>query len=327
MKAWRFAEFGRIENLVLGEWPDPDAGDGEVLIRLKFAALNPADRLSVEGRYPGVGGLPLSAGRDGSGIVEHAGANSAFRVGDAVVVLRSEIGITRQGTLAELVAVPERSVARLPGGWSFEEGAAAPLVYLTAWKALVSQGGLAPGQTVLVDGATGGVGIAAIQLAAALGGKVVGLTRDASKHAALLELGAFAAVDANPDGLEDRVRTSLEGGGVDIAIENLGGAYVQAHLALANPGGRILVIGLLAGRTVQVDLGLLLFKQARIEGVHVGQYAPSEAQAAWKTIAETLDRAKARPLIDRVYPMAGVQEAFARLAGGHMGKVLIEVAA
>ncbi len=327
MKAWRFSEFGRIENLVLGDWPDPEVGEDDVLIRLKFAALNPADRLLVEGRYPGAGALPLSVGRDGSGIVERVGANSAFRPGDAVLVLRSEIGITRQGTLAELVAVPARSVAPLPAGWSFEEGAAAPLVYLTAWKALVTQGGLMPGQAVLVDGATGGVGVAAIQLASALGAKTVALTRDDSKRARLIEIGASAVVDSSPAGLEDRVRKSLDGGGVDIAIENLGGSYIQANLALANPGGRIMVIGLLAGRTAQVDMGTLLFKQARIEGVHVGRFTPPEAQAAWANIVETLDRAKARPLIDQVFPMAGVQEAFARLSGGHMGKVLIEVAA
>ena len=327
MKAWRFAEFGRIENLILGDWPDPEIGEGEVLIRLKFAALNPADRLSVEGRYPGVGPLPLSVGRDGAGILERVGPNSAFRVGDAVVILRSEIGISRQGTLAERVAVPERSVAPLPAGWTFEEGAAAPLVYLTAWKALVSQGGLTAGQTVLVDGATGGVGIAAIQLASSLGARAVALTRDGSKHASLLSLGAGAVVDSALDGLEDRVRKALDGGGVDIAVENLGGGYIRANLALANPGGRIMVIGLLAGRMAQIDMGALLFKQARIEGVHVGQFAPSEAQAAWINIVETLDRCKARPLVDRVFPMAGVQEAFARLSGGHMGKVLIGVAA
>lgn len=326
MRAWRFDAFGDIKNFKLGDRPDPEAGDGEVLIKLNFAALNPADRLLVEGRYPGAGELPLTVGRDGSGSVVAAPGSKRFQEGDAVVVLRSEIGITRQGTLAEYVVAPEECVAPLPAGWSLEQGAASPLVYLTAWKALVTQGGLKSGENVLVTGASGGVGVAAVQLAKALGAKVAALSRNELKRATLLELGADAAIDSGAADLEDQVQAAL-GGPVDLVVENLAGPFIQRNINMLNLNGRIMVIGLLAGPVAEVPLGLVLFKQARIEGVHVGKFSPPEAAAAWANVVATLDKAGAKPLIDAVFPMAEVQEAFAHLAGGHLGKVLVDVTA
>ena len=218
MRAWRFHEFGDIANYTLEEVPDANPGDGEVLIKLRYASLNPADRLLIEGNYPGAGDLPLTVGRDGSGAVEKAAEGSRFKAGDEVLVLRSEIGITRQGTLSECVAAPESVVAHLPKGWSLQEGAAAPLVYLTAWKALVIQGGLRKGQSVLVTGASGGVGIASIQLAQALGAKVIALSRSEEKRSQLKELGADTALDDGAPDLSDKVRAALNGKGPDLII-------------------------------------------------------------------------------------------------------------
>ena len=325
MRAWRFSEFGDIQHLKLGEFDIPEPQPGEVLVKLRVAALNPADRLLVEGLYPGPGDPPLTVGRDGAGTVVKAPNGSPFSEGDAVCLLRSEIGITRQGTLAEYVTVPERSLAPLPDGWTFEQGAAWPLVALTAWKALVVQGAYSAGETVLIDGASGGVGLAAVQLAKAQGARVVALSRDAAKRDELIAFGADYALDSDARG--DAIQSALNGGGVDVVIENLGGPFVQRHLAAVNPRGRIMVIGLLAGRKAEIDMGLLLFKQARVEGVHVGQFAPDEAQAAWKRIVETMKNADVRPVIDRVFPMGEVQEAFDRLRGGHLGKVLVDVTA
>ena len=326
MRAWRFNEFGDIANFKLGEYPAAEPGEGEVLIELRYAALNPADRLLIEGRYPGAGDLPLTVGRDGSGTVVKALDGSAFSKGDSVVVLRSEVGITRQGTLAESATVPERSVALLPGGWSFEEGAAAPLVYLTAWKALMFQGKLETGQNLLVNGASGGVGVAAVQLGKALGAKVVALSRSAEHRAKLCELGASSAIDSDASDMEEQVKAAF-GGGADVVVENLGGKFLQSSVNLANLNGRIMVIGLLTGPKVELTMGQVLFKQVRIEGVHVGKFAPPEARDAWDAVVDTLKAAGARPLIDEIFPMDKVQEAFARLAGGHMGKVLVDVAA
>ncbi len=325
VRAWRFHEFGEIGVYRLEEVPTPKPGPGEVLLRVRYAALNPADRLLIEGRYPGAGQLPLTVGRDGAGMIHEAAAGSRFRVGDAAVVLRSEIGITRQGTLADFVAVPEAVLAPIPAGWSLQEAAAAPLVYLTAWKALVTQGGLKAGETVLVTGASGGVGIAAVQLAKAFGARVIALSRDVSKRARLLALGADAALDDTAPDLAGQIGKASDGTGPDIVIEHLGGPRLAEHMALANMNGRIMVIGLLAGRNVELDLGMVLFKQVRIEGVHVGKYTPAEAQDAWRRVVAVMDAAGARPVIDKIHPMEQVQEAFARLAGGHLGKVLVEV--
>lgn len=326
MRAWRFHEFGDIANYTLEEVPRPEAADGEVLIKLRYASLNPADRLLIEGKYPGAGALPLTVGRDGAGTVETAGEGSRFKAGDEAIVLRSEIGITRQGTLAEYVAAPEPVVAHVPSGWSMQEGAAAPLVYLTAWKALVVQGGLRKGESVLVTGASGGVGTAAIHLAKALGATVVALSRSQDNRAKLKEIGADAVLDDSAPDLSDRVRAALGGKGPGLIIENLGGERLDQHIGMADLNGRIMVIGLLAGRMATLNMGQVLFKQVRIEGVHVGKLVPTQAQDAWRRIIDTLHAADARPLIDRVYPMDQVREAFAHLAGGHMGKVLVEVA-
>lgn len=326
MRAWRFHEFGDIANYGIEDVAEPEPGDGEVLIRLRYASLNPADRLLIEGKYPGAGDLPLTVGRDGSGTVEKSGEGSRFKAGDEVIVLRSEIGITRQGTLAEFVAPPESVVAHLPKGWTMEEGAAAPLVYLTAWKALVVQGGLRKGQSVLVTGASGGVGIASVQLAKALGAKVIALSRSEEKRRRLEELGADAALDDGASDLSQKVRAALGGKGPDVVIENLGGARLDQHIGIANLNARVMVIGLLAGRISEINLGQVLFKQVRIEGVHVGKLVPTQAQDAWRRIVDTLGAAGARPIVDKIFPMGQVQEAFEHLAGEHMGKVLVEVA-
>ncbi len=326
MQAWRFHEFGDLANYRLEEAPTPVPAAGEVLVRLQFASLNPADRLLIEGRYPGAGKLPLTVGRDGSGTVEDPGTSARFKRGDAVLVLRSEIGITRQGTLAQFVVAPEDVLAPVPAGWSMQEAAAAPLVYLTAWKALITQGGLKPGETVLVTGASGGVGIASIQLGKALGARVVALSRDAAKHERLQALGAGAVLDDGAGDLANRVAQAI-GGGPDLVIEHLGGSRLAEHVAMLNMNGRVMVIGLLAGRKSELDMGMVLFKQVRIEGVHVGRLTPAEAQAAWTQIVATMNRAGVRPVVDKTFSMKAVHDAFARLAGGHLGKVLVEVGA
>lgn len=325
MRAWRFSEFGDIhEKYTLQEVERPAPQDGEVLIRLKYASLNPADRLLIEGLYPGAGDLPLTVGRDGAGIVEAVSESSRFTVGEEVMILRSDIGITRQGTLAEFVVAPESVVTRVPGGWSMAEAASAALVYLTAWKALVTQGNLREGETVLVTGATGGVGIAAVQLAKAMGATVLAMTREAAKAETLRQLGADDILDGNAGSLVSAIQERAQGG-VDLIIENIAGSTLQEHIDICGLNGRIMVIGLLAGRMSEINLGPVLFKQVRIEGVHVGKFVPTQAQDAWRRIVETLDRAGARPLIAETFPMDKALEAFDALRGGHMGKILVQV--
>ncbi len=327
MRIWRYHENGSIQNLRLEEAPSPSPGPGEAVIHVTYAALNPADALVVRGLYPRSGPPPMAVGRDGSGIVGHAPPNGRFKPGDKVVVLRSEVGVTRDGTLADLVAVPERSVAPLPAGWTLQEGAAGPLTLLTAWRALFNVGGIKPGMSVLITGASGGVGTAAVMLGHASGVQVIAASRGAEKRQRLHELGADFTVDSSsPELMEREVKAALRDGRVDLVVENVAGPYLQASLNVVGACGRIAVIGLLGGARSEVSLGSLIFKRARIEGVQVGGYAPEDTQSAWDSILTTLARTGARPVVDSVFPMEQTLQAFVRMAESPFGKVLVRVA-
>ena len=325
MKSWRFYEFGSLSNLTLEDIPMPKPGPNEALIRLEYAALNPADAYLICGKYPRAATPPFAVGRDGCGVIERTHDDSRFKRGDRVVILRSDIGVSREGTLAEFVCVPEDSLAPLPQGWSPEEGAAGPLVYLTAWQALVTKGEVAAGKTVLVNGASGGVGSAAIMLAHAYGAQVIALSRHPEKRRQLMEIGAYAALDTADPNLEQAVKHALGGGRVDIVIENLSGHYLQTSINLAAEQGRIMIVGLLAGLTSEIKIANIIFKRLRLEGVAVGAYTPAEAQYDWEQIVDRLKRINMRPLVDKVFPMAEVPLAFAHLARGPMGKVVVDV--
>ncbi len=326
MRAWRFNEPGPIENLKLVNVDPPEPREDEVVVRVIAAGLNPADRYLVQGQYPRAGTPPFTPGRDGMGVIEKPMANGAYQAGDRVVSLGGKTGISEQGFLAEYAAVPERWLAPLPKGWSPAEGAAGPLVLLTAWRALVVRGELQAGQTVLITGASGGVGSAAVMLAKGLGARVVALSRSAEKRAKLEALGADITVDSNADDLEKQVKKALAGSRIDLVVENLGGPFLNKCLNMTGPGGRIMVVGLLAGLEAPVTIGLLIHKALRIEGVSVGNYTPEEAHAAWTRIVELLGAEGQKPLVDHVYPMEAVQDGFARLAEGPMGKIIIDAA-
>ena len=326
MKSWRFDEFGKIENLKLGDIPVPEPGEGEALVKLEFAALNPADHFLVIGKYPRPGKPPFAVGRDGCGTIEKCTAGGAFKQGDRVVVLRGNVGISREGTLAEYVTVPEDSLAPLPDGWSAAQGAAGPLVQLTAWQALVDEGGCTEGKTVLITGASGGVGTAALLQAKALGARVVALSRSEEKRERLKELGADLVFDTDAPDLVKQVQKGLEGKRCDIVVENLAGPFLQKSINLTGNNGRICVMGLLAGLSSEIVLGTFIFKRIHIVGIAVGAYSALDAQDRWGKIVATLNKAGKRPLVDRVFPMDQVQEAFAHLAKGPMGKVVIETA-
>lgn len=327
MRIWRFHEFGKVENLTLEQAPVPTPAEGEAVVKLHYAALNPADAFLVMNQYPGAGTPPLAVGRDGAGVIETPARHGRFAKGDAVVVLRSAIGVTRDGTLAEYVAVPEQSLAPLPEGWTPQEGAAAPLVFLTAWQALVTHANIMPGQTVLVTGGSGGVGTASVLLARAFGAIVIATSRSEEKRNRLLELGADAVIDSSSPHYVEDVKNAMSGGRADIVVENLGGIFLQHSIDLVRPCGHIAVVGLLAGLRSEIVLGKLIFKRARIQGVSVGAFTAEEAQEAWRQIVKRLASIGRRPPIDQIFPMQDVHEAFARLGRGPMGKVLVDVTA
>src|ERR1041385_6087515 len=200
MRRWLMDSYEGVEKLRLGEVADPEPGPGQVLLKLKFAALNPADAFRSQGMYPAKPAFPHILGRDGVGDVVKIGAGvTGVKAGDTVGILRCDAGVNIWGTLADFVAVPAASVAPVPKGWSLEQATAAPLVFLTSWQALTQWSdppAPAPtGSVLLVTGASGGVGTASVQLGKSMDLTVVALSRSAEKRARLLELGADFAFD------------------------------------------------------------------------------------------------------------------------------------
>ncbi|MBI2435137.1 MAG: NADPH:quinone oxidoreductase family protein [Candidatus Hydrogenedentes bacterium] len=327
MLAWRLHQFGDLEDLGLDEVETPAPGRGEVLLKVERAALNPADRYMIRGQYPKPAPLPFSVGRDACGVVVQPMERGSFKEGARAVLLRSDLGVSRTGTLAEYVAVPEESLAPLPPGWSPEEGAAAPLTFLTAYQALFSRGELKAGETVLVTGASGGVGTAAIMLAKAAEARVVALSRSEEKRAQLQVLGADFVIDSGIEAWEEAVKRALDGGRVNLVVENLGGPFLQKSINLLAFEGRVMLVGLLAGLKSEVVLGLLIHKCARLQGLSVSAYSVAESQQAWSNILALLEKEDRRPLVDRVFPLTQVPAAFEHLASGPLGKVVIDVTA
>ena len=208
--------------------------------------------------------------------------------------------------------------------------AAAPLVYLTAWQALTQWNDppapLAPGSVLLVTGASGGVGSAAVQLGKSMGLKVVALSRSAEKGARLKELGAdfvFSPADSN---LRKTVMAAIAPQKVDIAVDNVGTALFNQVIAMLGHGGRISVVGRSGGEVPDFNTATLFFRRNRIGGVSVSDYSPAAAQAAWTEITNRLNAAGQKPVIDKVFSFEDVKAAFHRLAEGPMGKVLVRVA-
>lgn len=298
----------------------PQAAPDECLVRMEIAALNPGDRLLVMGRYPTAAQPPFSVGRDGCGTVVAPDAGGQFRVGQRVVFLRSTVGIERDGTLAEFATVPAAHLAALPDWWSPEDGAANPHVLLTAWQALFDTARLQARETVAVSGASGGIGTAALLLSKALGATVIALSRSPEKRARLLELGADQALDP---AREDLVAGVQALGGADVVIDSVGGEFFAKALSMANPYGRICVIGALGGTKSSVDPTQLIFKRLQVHGILVALYSDEGVREAWTRILDRLRPMNARVPIDSVFPFGEVLQAFERLRRGPMGKVVI----
>ena len=325
MKAWLLDSLNGIANLRLAEIPTPTPRAGEALVRMVLAGLNPADRYLAQGEYPAKPIFPHILGRDGLGIVESIGEGVLTpRVDDRVIVLRSEIGVNRPGTFAEQVVIPAESLAQVPAGWSDEEASGAALVYLTAFQALGQWGDL-PASVVLVTGASGGVGVAAVQLAAAMGHTVLALSRSEEKRQKLMQIGAALCLDPADPQWPAAFRRFLGTQKVDLAIDNIGGDDFSKVIGVLGHGGKVSVVGRLAGPVPEFNTATLLFRRIKIGGVAVGDFTPAQSQTAWKSIVEILNRAEVRPLVDSVYPLEKLTDAFAKLERGPMGKVLVRV--
>ncbi|HVD04215.1 MAG TPA: NAD(P)H-quinone oxidoreductase [Candidatus Dormibacteraeota bacterium] len=305
----------RDGSLEWGELPDPIPGDHELLVEVRAAGVNAADVMQLRGAYPAPPGSPKDIpGLEFTGVVIGTGAKvSSFIVGDRVMAL---VG---GGAHAELATVDQGSAVSLPERCSWAAAGGFPEAFTTAWDALVSRGQLTAGERVLVTGASGGVGTAAVQIAARLGAGVIASTRHPEHTSELVSLGAAEAL--NP-------AEALRRGPFDLVLELVGGSNVAEALSVLAPEGRIAVIGLGAGRTTELDLSSLMAKRARIFG------STLRARSLWeKAVATDAIRRHVLPLlgagrlripIAATFPLERARDGYDHLVqGGKFGKIVL----
>lgn len=325
MKAWLLEKLGGLENLRLAEVDEPICGPDDVIIDVLYAALNPADRYLAEGQYPARPALPHILGRDGVGRIAALGTHvTGWNIGAKALIIRGPVGVERAGTFAQRVAVPAQCLAPVPEHWTVPQSAGAALVYLTAWQALTQWGDLPP-SVVLVTGASGGVGVASVQLARALGHTVVAFSRSAEKCQRLTEQGAKFTFDPANTQWRKQLLKELAPRRVDLVVENIGGSQFSELLDVMAMWGKISVVGRLAGSVPNFNTASLFFRRLRIGGVAVGSFTAQEALAAWQNVLKLLGAHGDRPLVDSVYDFDQLPRAFERLASGPMGKVLLAI--
>ena len=311
-KAIRIREPGGPEVLQVGEIDLPKPGPTEVLVDVAAAGLNRADCLQRRGFYPAPPGVPADVpGLEFAGVVESVGdAVSTWKPGDRVM------GIVGGGSMATRVVTQGAELMPVPKELSLEEAAAVPEVFLTAYDAIVLQGGLQAGQSVLLHAVASGVGTAGIQLASAIGATSIGTSRTADKlprctdlglnHAVLVEDGSFAeaVLEAAPKG-------------VDVILDTIGASYLAQNVKVLGKKGRIIVIGLMGGVKGELALGTLLAKRASIHGSVLRSRSAAEKAELTRSFAEEmLERfatGELKPIIDDVLPMTDIQTAHQRM--------------
>jgi NADPH2:quinone reductase len=325
VKAVRIHEDGGPEVLRYEDAPDPVAGPGEVLIELRAASLN---RLDIWLRR----GLPSAPkprilGADGAGVVVALGEGvDRFAEGDEVVINPGLedgariVGEHMDGTHAELIALPAENIYPLPDGLSFEEAASFPLVFETAYRMLVTRAGLREGEWVFVWGIGSGVATGSLQVAKALGARVIVTSSSDEKLARAKELGADATVNHAEADVAEAVREATDGHGADIVVEHVGEATWKTSLQVAAAGGRVAVCGATSGPNPPANLHRIWWKQLTILGSTMG--TREDFEAVYALVAS----GKAKPVVDTVFPLAEAAAAHEHLeAGRQLGKVVLRI--
>ncbi len=328
MLAVRIHDDGGPEVLVLEEVPDPVAAAGEVLVRVRASALNHLDVWIRKG-LPSVP-KPRILGADGAGVVEALGAGvSGFEPGQRVVINPGieapngaihVVGEHGDGTNAELIAVPATNVYPLPDGLSFEEAAAFPLVFETAYRMLVTRAGLREGEWVFAWGIGSGVSTAALAIARALGARTIVTSSSDAKLERARELGADVTVNHSSEDVKAAVKEATGGHGADVVVEHVGEATWRTSLDVAATEGRIAVCGATTGPNPPAALHRVWWKQLTILGSTMGRKADFEG------VYELIASGRARPVVDEVVPLGEIRAAHARLeAGEQLGKIVLRV--
>ena len=312
MQAWFCETLSGPEGLVWKEVPTPTPGPGEVRIAIRAASLNFPDTLTVQGKYQFKPPLPFVPGSEYAGIVEAAGDGvTQVQVGDAVAAMGSTGGFATHGI------APAKSVLKLPPGFALEDAAAFALTYGTTHHALVDRAALKAGETVLVLGAAGGVGSSAIQVAKAVGAKVIAAASSDEKCAFCRTLGADATLNYATQNVRDALKELTGGKGPDVVYDPVGGDLAEPVFRSIAWRGRYLVIGFAQGSIPSLPLNLALLKGASIVGVFWGDFVKREPDNSARGMAELARwyaEGKIKPAIDQRLPMRELPAAYARMA-------------
>ncbi len=311
-----------LSGVELVDLPMPERGPGEVLVRVHAASLNFPDLLMTRGAYQFKPDPPFTSGMELAGEVVEADGDSGFAAGDLVM------GGAKTGGFAEHASVPARSLRHVPQGVSLPVASAMGAAYLTAYVGLVELGGLQAGQTVLVHGASGGVGLAACDLAKALGATVIAATHNADKLAALEHARGVDHAIVNAGRFREEIIALTDGRLCDLVFDPVGGDVFDESTRCVAFGSKLLVVGFVAGRIPEIAVNIPLIKGFSVVGVRAGEYSrrfPERGQRIITEIGRLVSSGAIRPQIDRTLPLTSWREAFDAMAAGELvGKVVLE---
>ncbi len=311
-----------LSGVALAEVPAPIRAPGEVLVRVRAASLNFPDLLMTRGEYQFKPAVPFTSGLELAGEVLEADPQSGFTPGDRVM------GGNKTGAFAALASLPADKLSAMPQGMAFPAAAAMGAAYSTAYTGLVELGGLREGQWVLVHGASGGVGLAACDLARALGARVIATTGNAAKQARIAALASPQAVILTEGQFREQVAGLTGGTLADIVFDPVGGDVFDESTRCVAFGGKLVVVGFTSGRIAEVATNIPLIKGFSIIGLRAGEYArrfPERGRAISAAIRDLAEAGRITPAIDRVLPLSRWREGFAAMAHRALvGKVVFE---
>ena len=322
MKAVVCKAWGPPDNLVVKDLPAPVAGPGEVVIDVKAAGVNFPDVLTVQGKYQFKPELPFTPGNELAGVIIALGDGvTGFKAGDKV------IAFTRQGAFAEQAVVPASMLMPMPPGMDFDIAAAITLTYGTSHHAVVDRAALQAGETMLVLGAAGGVGLAAIEIGKALGARVIAAASSEEKLAVCRAHGADVCINYSTEDLREAIKAATGGHGPDVIYDPVGGDYAEPAFRSIAWRGRYLVVGFANGEIPKLPFNLMLLKGASVVGVFWGDYArrePRANMAAMRQLLGWLAEGKIRPHISARYRLADTAQALNDMAARKVtGKVVV----
>ena len=311
-----------LSGVALADVSQPERVEGEVLVRVHAASLNFPDLLMTQGKYQFKPDPPFTSGLELAGEVVEAAPGSAFKPGDKV------IGGNKTGAFAEFASVPERGLSPLPAGMSFAQGAAMGAAYQTAYTGLVELCGLTEGQWVLVTGASGGVGLAAVDLAKALGAHVIAATGVEDKRERIAQLYEPDAVILSEGRFREQVSEITEGPLCDIVFDPVGGDVFDECTRCVSFAGKLVVVGFTSGRIAEIATNIPLIKGFSVVGLRAGEYSrrfPQRGEAISQAIAGLAAAGRITPAIDRTLSLSQWREGFEAMANRELvGKVVFE---